>query len=311
MIETRASKSFAKERRHSFRQQGSPLLPRASAKSATRVSPLLWLNLVCLDAPLVAVSWQWLFALTFHVESSYASRAALFLTAWSIYLADRIVDTFTLDPARPTSFRHRFCRRYRRLFIFWLAFLVVSDAWLIWRHLEPRILPAGALVGGLAVLYLAVNFISGTIWRAVPLKELTIGFVFAFGTVAAVWANTLPAGLSFIWAALLFGTLCSFNCICIAAWERGIDEAQGKTSIATRWPRIGRYVRVAGILLALLAFAAVAPGCLGIALCVGAGALLLVLVDGRRSLEPDARTALADLVLLTPVLAMLWSLISR
>ena len=59
-------------------------------------SSVVWLNLLCLDAPIVAVAWQWLFAHTFGAHLSLALRALLFLTAWLIYLADRFADTIKL-----------------------------------------------------------------------------------------------------------------------------------------------------------------------------------------------------------------------
>jgi hypothetical protein len=57
--------------------------------------PFVWLNLVCLDAPLVAVAWQWLIASSLHLAVALADSAALFLTAWGIYLADRLADYST------------------------------------------------------------------------------------------------------------------------------------------------------------------------------------------------------------------------
>ena len=68
-----------------------------TAKSRQQISPLVWLNLVCLDAPLVAVSWQWLFARAFQVPLTNSARLTLFLTAWLIYLADRLADSWALD----------------------------------------------------------------------------------------------------------------------------------------------------------------------------------------------------------------------
>src|SRR5450432_2947799 len=52
--------------------------------------PVVWLNLACLDAPLVSVVWLCLFARTFHSSVESVNCVALFLTAWLIYLADRL-----------------------------------------------------------------------------------------------------------------------------------------------------------------------------------------------------------------------------
>src|SRR3954468_10957039 len=50
-------------------------------------NPLVWLNLVCLDAPLVTISWQWIFGNALHLVVPLGHRLALFFTAWLIYLA--------------------------------------------------------------------------------------------------------------------------------------------------------------------------------------------------------------------------------
>ena len=77
------------------------------ARAVSR-SPLLWLNLVCLDAPLVAICWQWIFAYNFHLSVPPGHRAALFLTAWLIYLADRFGDSLSLVAGQPNSARQQF-----------------------------------------------------------------------------------------------------------------------------------------------------------------------------------------------------------
>ena len=66
---------------------------------------MTWLNFLCLDAPLVAIAWQWLFARCLHVELANGSRLGLFLTAWLIYLIDRLVDTTLLAQGTPKSAR--------------------------------------------------------------------------------------------------------------------------------------------------------------------------------------------------------------
>jgi len=97
MIEVAASKSFT---------------PASAPPREKRISPFVWLNLVCLDAPLVAVSWHWLLADVFQIAIPRGTTAALFLTAWLIYLTDRFVDSVSLDQRTAVSLRQRFCRRH-------------------------------------------------------------------------------------------------------------------------------------------------------------------------------------------------------
>jgi Flp pilus assembly protein TadB len=101
---------------------------------------------------------------------------------------------------------------------------------------------------------------------------------------------------------LLFAILCSLNCMSIAVWERDLDRAQRKHSIATRCPGIGVPIRIFCIVVAVAALllAAVASSLLPIAISLSAGAALLAILHFV-AIGNDERTALADLVLLTPL----------
>lgn len=279
MIEAAASKGFAGKRRE------------AAPHRARQASPFLWLHLVCLDAPLVAVTWMWLFAQMVGTAIAPGAIVVLFLTAWLIYLLDRLGDSLALDPNVEISLRQRFCRRHREAWILGIGTLAMADAVLIATQLNADVLLAGAGVGLAAANYLLINRLRPGLWRALPLKEASVGFIFAAGTLVPLASGWQ----SMIWPAwLLFGTLCSLNCICIAAWERELDLAQARVSIATQFPRARRMIAPA-LLLVAGAACAIVPA-------VTASALLLLCVHHfRDELLPDTRTALADLVLLTPL----------
>jgi hypothetical protein len=104
----------------------------------------VWLNLVCLDAPLVAIAWQWLFARSFGVAVGIGATLALFLTAWLIYLADRFGDSLSIDLTRSTALRQRFCLRHRRVWRAAIVCVALADC---------------------AVIFL---FLTGTSWCLVP-----------------------------------------------------------------------------------------------------------------------------------------------
>src|SRR3954447_10807188 len=106
MIETPASKSFARDVTADAPEKREP--------QRAFVTPLVWLNLVCLDAPLVAITWQLLFAKSFGIAVANGDTLALFLTAWLIYLADRLGDSMSLGAGGVMSLRQRFCRRHLR-----------------------------------------------------------------------------------------------------------------------------------------------------------------------------------------------------
>jgi len=199
-------------------------------------SPVVWLNLLCLDAPIVAVSWQWLFAQTFGAHLGYPLRALLFLTAWLIYLADRFADTIKLPPSAPISLRHRFCREHT--IGWWVAIVVIFflDVALALRTLDLQMLLLGGTLAVLCALYLFANHSLGGKWRPLPVKEKAIGILFAAGTALGVVAQLPGLTISFGVAVLLFAILCTYNCLSIAAWERELDAAQGKASFMTGWP---------------------------------------------------------------------------
>jgi hypothetical protein len=267
--------------------------------------PLLWLNLVCLDAPLVAVVWQCFFARAFEVRVRPQEAAALFFTAWGIYLFDRLLDSLRLRDGGEQSVRAQFCRRHQIAATVILVMVGLVDAFIILTSLERELIIPGAMLGLVTQLYLGVNHLFSRVWHTLPLKEIATGFLFAAGTVlvSAVRASLSPA---FVVAALLLGLICSLNCLGIAVWERSLDQDQGKHSFATNGRKAERWVKGLTILaiVGAVAFAAMAHvrSSLGWALFLSAVLLLLLQVTTVRR---DERTALADLVLLTPLLFLL------
>lgn len=256
----------------------------------------------------MSVAWLWLFARIFHAAADPINCAALFLTAWLIYLADRLADSYSLQDGGPRSQRHEFCLNHRQIWIGALAVIAATDAYLIGRSIGGETLIAGAVIGTLALIYLVLNHSLGGAWPALPLKELAIGLLFAAGTLVALFPAFPPITGPLVFSGIAFAWLCILNCINIAFWERELDEAQRKVSFATRYPALDRHLGKLSIFLALgsgmaaIIYREAAP----IFGCVSVSALLLALLDSfRGKIGRDQRTALADLVLLTPLLALL------
>src|SRR5438046_10605085 len=105
----------------------------SESRTAQRAVPAVWLNLVCLDAPVVAVAWLWFFARTFQVPLRIGNVVALFLTAWLIYLGDRFADAISLKSDVPRSLRQKFCLRHRESWITTVALVAGLDVYVIWR----------------------------------------------------------------------------------------------------------------------------------------------------------------------------------
>jgi len=277
------------------------MVMRGLQDRAVSRSPLLWLNLVCLDAPLVAIWWQWIFEHTFHLSVPVGHRAALFLTAWMIYLADRFCDSLSLATGQPKSLRQQFCLRHKSIWLVSIICVGVIDLIVILRAAKYETAVTGAVLGAVTIVYVAINQAHSEIWKTIPLNEFTIGSLFAAGTLLGVTPHILAERSTMIFAAILFAALCSLNCISIAIWERDLDRIQGKHSFATCWPHANSLARL--LLLLLLAGSAVLalfdPGAWPVVLCLGTSGLLLGAL-GFVPVSRDERTALADLVLLTP-----------
>ncbi len=272
--------------------------------------PVVWLNLLCLDAPIVALAWQWIFARTFGAHLGLALRGLLFLTAWLIYLGDRFADTIRLPAGMPISLRHRFCREH--MIGWWVAIVItfVIDVALALSTLDLQMLLLGGTLAVICAFYLFLNHSLGGKWRPLPMKEKAIGVLFAAGTTLGVIAELPGLTIAFGVAVLLFAILCTYNCLSIADWERELDAAQGKASFMTSWPVAARALQTIGYALALgaIGFGIFWHFAWPLWICIGVSALLLVRLNLFDDLTRDNRTALADLVLLTPLAVLLFSL---
>jgi hypothetical protein len=236
----------------------------------------LWPNLLSLDAPIVAVLWQILFARCFHATVPGVAAALLVLAVWLIYAADRAFD------ARGESKlpRHEFYRRHWRVVLpVWTAAFALA-AWLAWTRLPAPLLQRGAIIAAAVALYFAVVHAIRPAWP----KELAVAILFAVGASVAAWSAVRSA--ADVEAIVLFCCLCWINCMAIEQWERSTFQ----------WP-----IATAAMFVA----AAAALTCANRPVLSGAemaSAFAFVVLDfGRRRFSADALRVLADVALLTPV----------
>lgn len=184
----------------------------------------LWLlpNLLSLDAPLIALLWQDVFARDTGVKLAAASRAALPLAVWLIYLADRLLDTRNGMPPSLTA-RHSFscaCRGFCYLLAGAVATGLLINIWLL-----PRpVFENGFLVSCSVAMYLGIVHCLGGRLRSWLPKEAAVGVIFAVGTALAPFTWALD-GARLIFPALLFGLLCWINSSAIEIWEGGRADA--------------------------------------------------------------------------------------
>jgi hypothetical protein len=239
----------------------------------------LWPNLLSLDAPVVALLWQILFARCFHVRVDPLPSVLLVLAVWLIYAADRTIDAWRGSSLRP---RHEFYRRHwRALLPLWIAALTVGLALALTR-LTPGLLYSGLALGVAVVLYFALLHL-GIFHKT---KEAAVAVLFALGATLSAWPNVRTA--VDIEAIVLFSSLCWINCVAIEHWE---------STGESRWPIAGAagFVALAAVVL-LFSGRPVLGG------AVTASALAFVLLDcARRRFSKDALRVLADVALLSPL----------
>jgi hypothetical protein len=270
--------------------------------------PWLWPNLLGLDAPAVAVSWQLLFSRAFDTEFPVVLHVILGLSVWCIYLADRLYDTMRTDVTASGTDRLKFTRRYFKPLALALAIASAANLALIIRYVPGNLIIAGLITSFLLGTYYAIRLKRGTKVASLIPREILCGMLFSLGCVITphAYADSGASDLGFWLAALLFGLICSTSCILISIWEREEDLAASDSSIATISPRIVPFMAGAVSLIAVTAACMVIfipwQLCLPVALSALAQRIILHFDD---HLSKPMLRVLGDAVLLTP-LVFLW-----
>jgi len=260
-------------------------------------------SFLCLDAPLVALGWTLLLSPVPGVARN-AALAALFLTVWIVYLADRLFDSLRHGKAATVPPRHEWAKRHRGWLLALLLAATAAGALTVPAIPSPILRPGGILAAATA-LYFAV-FRGSRILRRLsgvfPAKEIVIAAVFALGVLLAARGGaglvSAPALLASI--ALLFGG----NCLLIARTEAVSDRTRDEAAYFTG-PAAWRFLPEAFLLAAAaLALAFEPPFRERAALAVVLSSLATLTVSRmRRGSVPQA---LADALLLVPWFLLPW-----
>ena len=267
-----------------------------------------WPTILSLDAPAVAVVWQWLFAQTTGSTLSWFHHVILATAVWLAYSADRWIEGWRLPREDVQTRRHLFYQHHRwTTFGIWLAIFISSIA-LSWQLLGATELKAGLLLLGPVLVYLLSHQLLHRQHLRVP-KELCVALLFAAGiaifSLAQVSVDFHHGGILLI----LFGLLCFADCALISIWEDEVDRQHGQTSLALQYPGGHWLVRLLPWIIALvsLGFIAHASPISRVAFgCLSASSTLLGLIDLRQnSLGREWARVLADFALLTPLIPWL------
>ncbi len=289
---------------------------------------LAWWHLVSLDAPTVAVTWTWAVARACGLRLPQTSLLAMGIAVWLLYAADRLLDARVLNGpagerrARELEARHFFHHRYRHWFLPGIGVAGIALAALLPRLAVPALrlyAIEGAVLSGWFLILHASNLHRTGHGHRLP-KEIAVGLFFAAAAFIPTVAREPGLRLILLPVAALLAGICSLNCLLIYAWEHQAGEPKPGRSRRDGVPDTSgchASTRLALRHLGGIAATLVAAGVgLGVAQCLAgarmvwtlpaacavSAALLLLLHGWRRSVEPTALRAAADLALLTPLL---------
>ncbi len=266
-----------------------------------------WPTILSLDAPAVAIAWQWLFSRVVGTSLNWYYHVILGTSVWLAYAADRWFEGWLLDQGQSLTQRHWFYQRHRWLvFAMWCSCLVVAVT-ISATHLSSREFWTGIIMLVPVLLYLLSHQFAHRHhhWR-VP-KELYVALLFVMGSSCFVWAGELDLLATLGVPMALFGLLCFSNCALISIWESNVDQHHGRSSLTLQYPGSAKMIHALPWVIAVLGFSYAwwEGGTLPLAsACVATSGLLLGWVNfvahhhGR-----ELARVLADTVLLTPLLA--------
>jgi hypothetical protein len=276
---------------------------------------LAFWHLTSLDAPTVAVVWALAFAHATGVQLPLWVPAILALCAWSVYIGDRLLDAYRamrtvrdlkMQPKtgdlRP---RHHFHWKYRRILLP-LSITSAVAAFALIVHFMPLAARERNSVLAVAALAYFTSVHSPwrprTAWFRVP-KELLVGILFTAACALPVWARlpaNLPGRFLLLYPVSAFMALAWLNCHAIEVWESGISQSSRQvTRLALGF--CGITLITAGIAAGLRQ-----PHAAALLTTAALAAALTAWLDWKaRRIAPTTLRALADIVLLTPLLLLL------
>jgi hypothetical protein len=241
----------------------------------------LWLNLLSLDAPLVAVVWQDFLARSYPSALRPAGRLMLGLTVWAIYLADRILDVRS-PPSRQETLPHQFCRQHHRLAGVMLAVILLADLLIGTMWLRHAVFANGMVVSVGVFAYLGLFPVRQI---APAFKPMAAAMLFTTGVFLVAWTGKANSEWMFGWPAAAFFAVCLANLHLINRWELGLPPAR-----IVMW-----------IVPVILICVFIGASRWYTAIALSAAGLAALAVFGNK-LSQASRRVLADAVLLTPLL---------
>jgi hypothetical protein len=268
----------------------------------------LWPNLLSLDAPLIAVLWMQLFAVSEDVRVSPVVTLVLGLAVWLIYVADRLFDGMFATTGHEQAARHRFHMAHRNVLLAG-ASLALALTCLACLELDTLTLEFGTLLTLVVLAYFGA--IHGRLVKRrlhFP-KEMVVAVVFGAGTFfpASIHARGSYPAMAIVLA--LFVVTCWLNLVLIeyAEWMVLRHGRTHRPHVST--VMAGQYLPWSGggaAIMALLVFCSPYAGTERPALLalVLSAVALAGLSYCWRCLSTNAVRVLADVALLSPLIVL-------
>ena len=273
----------------------------------------LW-HLASLDAPTVAVVWALAFAWAVGVRLATWVPLLLACGTWTVYVGDRLLDAYRAirsEDLRALRERHYFHWRHRRSLIPTACITAAIAIALIAVRMPAGIRHRDSVLAAAALVYFSGVHLTARLpaWlrnlgsrklvsQKLITKELLVGFLFTTGCIAPAIARVHIVDWPFRACFTIFVLLAWANCSAIESWEssRRSSGVLQRTTVLT-----------IACVAAFGALAFVNWRMSALACSAGISALLLALLDRKRAvISPLTLRALADLALLTPLLAVLF-----
>jgi len=277
---------------------------RARAGKVDAPAPLALWHLASLDAPSVAVAWSLAFAWAAAIRLPAWIPVLLALTAWAVYIADRLLDARSANPAALRE-RHRFHHRHRHLLAPLAIAAAIAAVAIIFTLMPMAARERNSILAVAALAYFTRVHTPVASRNATLLnKEFLVGLLFTAACALPTFSRAvaLPhAPIRPLAAATVFFALLAWlNCHAIDRWEASEQDPSKPQILASAC-----LLALAGLLLAS-AFWSPQRRVADLAAAGAVSALLLALLDHLRNrLTPLALRAAADLVLLTPLALLL------
>ncbi|CAN5750489.1 hypothetical protein BH11VER1_BH11VER1_29250 [soil metagenome] len=175
----------------------------SSPHAYPRIPWWLWLNVLSLDAPLVAVLWQWALAQAYGVQMDPVTYSTLGLTVWLIYVVDRVFDTRSVDENHALAARHLYYRQHYRFFV-WCAIpsVAIFLMYRVFTALPATILWRGIGLGFLVGMYL-LHFVARGHRRVFILGSVFASFLGGF----ILYLLPLPLPYKLVYGVILLSLL--------------------------------------------------------------------------------------------------------